>query len=109
MDERLPAGRLAPRWTQQVATGWHSLLESGILLTAVAAAALNMFFNGAKGDAKGSVKAAKPPRPTGFLIQVNRAACPCTQHRPQPEVTEDEPGTVGRRPSAGSACPAHKT
>lgn len=50
---------VAPRWTQQMAHGWHPLLESGILLTAVAAVVLNIFFNGAKGDAEGSIEAAK--------------------------------------------------
>ena len=50
---------VAPRWTQQMAHGLHPLLESGILLTAVAAVALNLFFNGARGDAAGAVEAAK--------------------------------------------------
>ena len=50
---------VAPRWTQQMAHGLHPLLESGILLTAVAAVALNLFFNGAKGDDAGAVEAAK--------------------------------------------------
>ncbi len=39
---------VAPRWTQQMAHGLHPLLESGILLTAVAAVVLNLFFTGAK-------------------------------------------------------------
>ena len=50
---------VAPRWTQQMAHGLHPLLESGILLTAVAAVALNMFFNGAKEDTVGAIEAAK--------------------------------------------------
>jgi uracil-xanthine permease len=50
---------VAPRWTQQMAHGLHPLLESGILLTAIAAVLLNLFFNGAKGDAAGSIEAAK--------------------------------------------------
>jgi uracil-xanthine permease len=50
---------VAPRWTQQMAHGLHPLLESGILLTAVAAVVLNLFFNGAKGDAEGSIEVAK--------------------------------------------------
>jgi NCS2 family nucleobase:cation symporter-2 len=50
---------VAPRWTQQMAHGLHPLLESGILLTAVAAVALNLFFNGAKDDTAGAVAAAK--------------------------------------------------
>jgi uracil-xanthine permease len=50
---------VAPRWTQQMAHGLHPLLESGILLTAVAAVVLNLFFNGTRGDAAGAVAAAK--------------------------------------------------
>jgi uric acid transporter len=50
---------VAPRWTQQMAHGLHPLLESGILLTAIAAVLLNLFFNGAKGDAAGAIEAAK--------------------------------------------------
>jgi uric acid transporter len=50
---------VAPRWTQQMAHGLHPLLESGILLTAVAAVVLNLFFNGSRGDAAGAVEAAK--------------------------------------------------
>ena len=50
---------VAPRWTQQMSHTLHPLLESGILLTAVAAVVLNIFFNGTKGDAQGSIQAAK--------------------------------------------------
>jgi NCS2 family nucleobase:cation symporter-2 len=50
---------VAPRWTQQMAHGLHPLLESGILLTAVAAVALNLYFNGTRGDTEGAVEAAK--------------------------------------------------
>ena len=50
---------VAPRWTQQMAHGLHPLLESGILLTAVAAVVLNLFFNGAKRDVAEAVEAAK--------------------------------------------------
>ena len=50
---------VAPRWTQHMAHGLHPLLESGILLTAISAVALNLFFNGAKGDTAGAVEAAK--------------------------------------------------
>ena len=50
---------VAPRWMQQMAHSLHPLLESGILLTAIAAVVLNLFFNGAKGDAAGAVEAAK--------------------------------------------------
>ena len=41
---------VAPRWTQQMTPSLHPLLDSGILLTAIAAVVLNLFFNGAKGD-----------------------------------------------------------
>ena len=50
---------VAPRWTQQMAHSLHPLLESGILLTAVAAVALNLFFNGTRGDTAGAIEAAK--------------------------------------------------
>lgn len=50
---------VAPRWTQQMAHGLHPLLESGILLSALSAVLLNLFFNGAGGDARGTVEAAK--------------------------------------------------
>ena len=50
---------VAPRWTQQMAHGLHPLLESGILLTAISAVALNIFFNGAKADAADAIEAAK--------------------------------------------------
>jgi uric acid transporter len=50
---------VAPRWTQQMAHGLHPLLESGILLTAVSAVALNLFFNGTRGDTLGAIEAAK--------------------------------------------------
>jgi NCS2 family nucleobase:cation symporter-2 len=50
---------VAPRWTQHMTHSLHPLLESGILLTAVAAVLLNLFFNGAKGDTAGAIEAAK--------------------------------------------------
>jgi NCS2 family nucleobase:cation symporter-2 len=50
---------VAPRWTQWMAHSLHPLLESGILLTAVAAVLLNIFFNGARADTAGAVEAAK--------------------------------------------------
>jgi NCS2 family nucleobase:cation symporter-2 len=50
---------VAPRWTQQMAHGLHPLLESGILLTAVSAVLLNLFFNGAREDREGAIAAAK--------------------------------------------------
>ena len=39
---------VAPRWAQQMAHSLHPLLESGILLTALAAVTLNIFFNGTR-------------------------------------------------------------
>jgi len=39
---------VAPHWAQQMAHSLHPLLDSGILLTAVAAVALNLFFNGTR-------------------------------------------------------------
>ena len=50
---------VAPRWTQHMAHSLHPLLESGILLTAVAAVALNVFFNGARADEGAAIEAAK--------------------------------------------------
>jgi len=50
---------VAPRWTQQMPGGLHPLLESGILLTAVAAVLLNLFFNGARSGEVEAVQAAK--------------------------------------------------
>jgi len=50
---------VAPRWMQQMAHSLHPLLDSGILLTSVAAVLLNLFFNGAKGDDAGAIEAAK--------------------------------------------------
>ncbi len=50
---------VAPRWTQQMAHGLHPLLESGILLTAVTAVLLNLFFNGAREDRQAAIDAAK--------------------------------------------------
>ena len=37
----------------------HPLIESGILLASLSAVLLNLFFNGARGDARGAVEAAK--------------------------------------------------
>ena len=50
---------VAPRWSQQMAHSLHPLLESGILLTAISAVLLNLFFNGAKGDTAAAIEAAK--------------------------------------------------
>jgi NCS2 family nucleobase:cation symporter-2 len=50
---------VAPRWTQHMAHSLHPLLDSGILLTAVAAVLLNLLFNGARGDASDGVETTK--------------------------------------------------
>jgi len=50
---------VAPRWTQHMNHSLHPLLESGILLTSLCAVALNLFFNGSRGDEAGAVEAAK--------------------------------------------------
>jgi len=50
---------VAPRWTQQMSHTLHPLLDSGILLTAMSAVLLNVFFNGAREDARGAIEAAK--------------------------------------------------
>lgn len=49
----------APRWTQHMPTPLHPLLESGILLAAVSAIALNLFFNGGRLDQAATLEAAK--------------------------------------------------
>ncbi|WP_137893476.1 nucleobase:cation symporter-2 family protein [Ramlibacter sp. 2FC] len=50
---------VAPRWTQHMAHSLHPLLESGILLTAISAVLLNLFFNGGKADQRAAIEAAK--------------------------------------------------
>ena len=45
---------VAPRWAQQMSHSLHPLLESGILLTALSAVGLNLFFNGSRGTASES-------------------------------------------------------
>ena len=50
---------VAPRWTQQMVSSLHPLLDSGILLTSVAALVLNLFFNGAHAETAAAVDAAK--------------------------------------------------
>ncbi len=50
---------VAPRWSQQMPHALAPLLESGILLTAIAAVLLNLYFNGARGGAADAVEAAK--------------------------------------------------
>ena len=50
---------VAPRWSQQMPHALHPLLESGILLTAIAAVLLNLYFNGGRSGAADAVEAAK--------------------------------------------------
>jgi len=50
---------VAPRWSQQMNHALHPLLESGILLTALSAVLLNLYFNGGKADEAASIAAAK--------------------------------------------------
>ncbi|ODV10969.1 MAG: permease [Rubrivivax sp. SCN 70-15] len=50
---------VAPRWNQQMPNALAPLLESGILLTSIAAVLLNLYFNGARGDTTAAVEAAK--------------------------------------------------
>jgi uracil-xanthine permease len=50
---------VAPRWSQQMPKALHPLLESGILLTAVAAVLLNLYFNGSKDTTAETAQAAK--------------------------------------------------
>jgi uracil-xanthine permease len=50
---------VAPRWSQQMPHALQPLLESGILLTALSAVALNLYFNGTRGGAEDAIQAAK--------------------------------------------------
>ena len=50
---------IAPNFKQGMPHGIHPLIESGILLTSIAALALNLFFVGASGDASAAINAAK--------------------------------------------------
>ncbi len=50
---------IAPNFKQWMPQGLHPLIESGILLASLTAVILNMFFNGANGDAAASIEAAK--------------------------------------------------
>jgi NCS2 family nucleobase:cation symporter-2 len=50
---------VAPRWSQQMAHALHPLLESGILLTAIASVLLNLYFNGSQADEGAAIAAAK--------------------------------------------------
>ena len=50
---------VAPRWMQHMVHSLHPLLESGILLTAISAVVLNLYFNGGREDRLGAIEAAK--------------------------------------------------
>lgn len=50
---------IAPRYLQWLPHGIHPLIESGILLASISAVALNLFFNGGRGDERAAVEAAK--------------------------------------------------
>ena len=50
---------VAPKYLQWLPHGIHPLIESGILLASLFAVVLNVFFNGARGDERGAVEAAK--------------------------------------------------
>ena len=50
---------VAPNFKQWMPHALHPLIESGILLTSIAAVLLNVFYNGAQGDQSGSIEAAK--------------------------------------------------
>ncbi len=50
---------IAPRYLQWMPHDIHPLIESGILLASVSAVLLNLFFNGASGDSREAVEAAK--------------------------------------------------
>lgn len=50
---------IAPNFKQWMPHSIHPLIESGILLASISAVALNMFFNGSRGDGSDAVEAAK--------------------------------------------------
>ena len=50
---------IAPNFKQWMLHGLHPLIDSGILLASLTAFALNLFFNGAGGDATAAIAAAK--------------------------------------------------
>ena len=50
---------IAPNFKQWMPHAIHPLIESGILLASISAVVLNLYFNGAKGDANEAVQAAK--------------------------------------------------
>ena len=50
---------IAPNFKQWMPHGLHSLIESGILLTSIAAVLLNLFLNGTTFEAQAAIAAAK--------------------------------------------------
>jgi NCS2 family nucleobase:cation symporter-2 len=50
---------IAPQFKQWMPHAIHPLIESGILLSSVAAVALNLFFNGAREDQAAAIRAAR--------------------------------------------------
>ena len=50
---------VAPNFRQWMPHSIHPLIESGILLSSLTAVLLNLFFNGASGDAASAVEAAR--------------------------------------------------
>jgi uric acid transporter len=50
---------IAPNFKQWMPHGLHPLIESGILLASLSAVLLNLFFNGARGDSREAIEAAK--------------------------------------------------
>ena len=50
---------VAPRYLQWMPHALHPLIESGIVLASISAVLLNLFFNGAQGDAREAMEAAK--------------------------------------------------
>jgi len=50
---------VAPNFKQWMPHAIHPLIESGILLASLSAVALNLFFNGSRGDTAAAVHAAR--------------------------------------------------
>jgi len=50
---------IAPNFKQWMPHSIHPLIESGILLSSICAVALNLYFNGARGDGSDAIEAAK--------------------------------------------------
>ena len=50
---------IAPNFKQWMPHGVHPLIESGILLSSIAAVLLNLFYNGAREDTTATIAAAQ--------------------------------------------------